>query len=501
MKKRILLLAVLVGWQTAASAADLLQVYQQALVSDQLYQQAISTRLTNREGVPINIANLLPNVVVTANPSVTRQANSGAVMGSTGSPALTPRNNLQKAYLLSLTATQTIFNYAQIANVAAALEVAKGADATLNAALQDLMVRTAKAYFQVLQDEDNLSYANASKIAYQEQLDQVKQQYDVGFKTITDVYTAQASYDTAVANYITAETNLSNDRENLRVITGKFYPAISSLSDDFPLISPKPINVDDWVKVALQQNWTIKQFQYALETARQNVHAQFAGHMPTVNVQGSLSRQFTSNFNSYGDVLSLQRNGPSSQNDKAVQLNITMPIFSGGQVTAQTNQAAYQFQTAQAQLEKAQRDSINLTRQSYLGVLSGISKISADKQAIKSNISSLDGMTASYKVGTETLVDVLNQQQKLFQAQTQYATDRYAFVNNVLALKQAAGTLSFDDLRAINAWLIETRHQGAIGGTHHVNLATYHTKSTTRKVHHQKAKKVALAKSKHRLHS
>ena len=129
--------------------------------------------------------------------------------------------------------------------------------------------------------------------------------------------------------------------------------------------------------------------------------------------------------------------------------------MSGGGNIAQTKQAVYNYQNAQQQLDQTTRNTLNSTRQSYLGIVAGISQISADKEAIKSSISSLQGMEESYKVGTETLVDVLNQQQKVFQAQTQYAKDRYAFVNNVLALKQAAGTLSFDDLRAINAWLYE----------------------------------------------
>jgi len=165
---------------------------------------------------------------------------------------------------------------------------------------------------------------------------------------------------------------------------------------------------------------------------------------------------YTNNINGYLNI-SGQRNGPNTQTNRTVMLNVTMPIFAGGGVTAQTNQAAYQYRASQQQLQLALRNAINSTRQSYLNITSGISKINADKQAIKSSISSLNGMQVSYQVGTETLVDVLNQQQKVLQAQTSYAADRYAFVNNILLLKQAAGTLSFDDIRAINAWLLDGR--------------------------------------------
>lgn len=450
MKKRILFLIILFCCQLTAKAANLLQVYQQALCSDPIYQQAISQRLSTKEGVPINLAALLPSIVITADPSVTRSGYSGANLRGIG---FTPRNNTQRYYELALTATQTVFNYSQFFTLRAAMATSKGADATLNAALQSLMTRVASAYFAVLRDEENLSYNEASKLAYAEQLNQVKEQYKVGLKTITDFYTAQAAYDTAVANYIAAQTTLANDRENLRVITGVYYPRLSSLSDKFPLISPEPENVEAWVCLSQRQNWSIKAAQYAVDTAKQTIQQQFGGHLPTVSLQGQVDRIYTDNINGYVNIAA--RNGTSTETDKQIMLNIKVPVFSGGGVTAQTDQAVYNYKVAQQQLEQTVRNTANTTRQSFLGILAGISQIDADKQAIKSSISSLQGMDASYKVGTETLVDVLNQQQKVFQAQTQYAADRYNFINNILALKQAAGTLSFDDLCAINAWLID----------------------------------------------
>ncbi len=453
--KKLFLLAALLSWQMSAHAADLLEVYQQAQSSDPIFQQAIATRLSTREGMPISLSAILPNINVTANPSVTRSGFSGTNFSTTSNVTpgtISPRNNTQRAYTLTLTVTQTVFNFAQFFAVAGQVALAKGADATLNAALQNLMTRVASAYFAILLDEENLSYNASSKIAYAKQLEQAKQQYNVGLKTLTDVYTAQASYDSAKANYIAAQTKLANDRENLRVITGVYYPQLSTLSEDFPLVDPKPAVVDAWVNKAISQNWTIKAAQYNAESAKQTIHQQFAGHLPTVSFQGTLDRQYFDNTNGYTTLN--QRNGPGTQTDRAIQFNLMMPLFAGGGVVAQTNQATYNYQLAQQQLEQTVRSTANTTRQSYLNILSGISQIHADKEAVKSSKSSLAGMEASYRVGTEILVNVLNQQQKVLQAQTQYANDRYAFVNNILALKQAAGTLSFDDLRAINRWLV-----------------------------------------------
>lgn len=461
MKKIISLMLATVLWQNVGHAANLIEVYQQAQCSDPIFQQAIAQRLSTKEGVPITAAALLPNIQFTAVPQISRIGYAGSnyvpVINSPASSAafINPRNLTDRMYTMTLTLTQTVFNFTQFSAVAQQVILSHGADATLNAALQSLMIRVASAYFAVLQDEDNLSYADASKAAFAEQLDQIRQQYKVGLKTLTDVYTAQASYDSAVATYIAAQTTLTNDRENLRVITGVFYPHLSALSDNFPLLTPKPDDIECWVRRSIVQNWTIMAARYNVSSARENINGQLAGHLPYANIQTTFSKETSDNINNY--LSFAERKGPGTTSDRSIALNFTMPIFAGGGVVAQTNKAKYDFEVAQQQLEQTIRSTINTTRQSYLGIVAGISKIKADKEAIKSSISSLEGLEASYHVGTETLVDVLNQQQKVYQAQTQYAIDRYAFVNNILALKQGAGTLSFTDLCAINAWLIEER--------------------------------------------
>lgn len=472
MKKFLLLITGLLSFQTAY-ATDLIEVYQQALSSDPIYQQAISQRMATKEGVPISLSALLPNIGLTYNPAVTRSGFSGTDV-STGS---SPRNNTARTYTMALTLTQTVFNYSQFMTLSSALATSSQADAILNSALQSLMTRVVSAYFAVLKDEDNLSNSEATMLAYKEQLNQVKQQYDVGVKTITNVYTAQASYDSAYADYIGAQTALVNDKENLRVITGKYYDHLAPLSEDFPLVSPNPQNVEEWVSTALQQNWSIKAGQYNVDSARQLVRQQFGGHLPTVTLQGQMDRQYDANINYYQQALN-QRNGPSTQTDRSVAINVNLPIFSGGAVVAQTNQAAYNYETARQQLEQTQRSTVNTTRQSYFGVINGINQINADRAAVKSTISSLRGMEESYAVGAEILVNVLNQQQKVFEAQLQYAADRYAFVNNVFALKQSAGTLGFDDLRAVNAWLRDSNNSDE---RHHVKKFPMHPAVTSAK--------------------
>lgn len=454
VKKRLLLLLTLSIWQLPAHAANLLEVYQQAQGSDPIFQQAVAQRLSTKEGVPVSVAALLPSLSVNATPSVARYGYAGSnyVTVTNNSPNyVSPRNLTQRAYTLNLSLTQTVFNFAQFAAVAGQMALSKSADATLNAALQDLMIRVSKAYFTVLKDEENVNYSEATKKAYAEQLRQMKLQYKVGIKTLTDVYTAQSSYDASAANLIASKTTLANDRENLRVITGVYYPHLSKLGSRFPLIKPQPANMEKWVQTSLRQNWMIKSAEYNASSVKQTIKQQFAGHLPTVQLEGNLERQYTQNINDYASFS--VRNGPGTISQRQIGFNINMPLFEGGGVVAQTNQAFYNYEIAQQQLEQTVRSTVNATRQSYLTVVAGISQVKADEETIQSTISSLHGLEASYQVGTETLVNVLNQQEKVYQAQTQYAADRYAFITNLLTLKQAAGTLSFNDLRAVNSWL------------------------------------------------
>lgn len=449
---------LLIGFYTnqPVYAADLIDVFYKALTCDTVYQQAIQQRLVTKTGVPINVAALLPQIAFSANPSATRSSFFGTFLTRFANTTIAPRNTTTLAYDMTLSASQTIFNFAQFAQVRAALAASKGADATLNAALQDLILRTADAYFAILRDEDNVRANVATKNAFAQQLSQIREQFKVGLKTQTDLDTARASYDSAVASLIAARTELANDKENLRVITGTYYARIAPLSEKFPLVKPIPMNMEKWTEVSLAHNWEIRASRFNVEQSKQGVKQQIAGHLPTVTLQAKYDRMYGRNVNSYNSLN--ERQGPGTEIDRQIGLNINFPIFSGGSVIAQTNQAVYQFKIAEQQFEKTVRDTLNTARQSYMGVVAGISKIKADRLTIQSTKSSLRGLEESYKVGTETLVDVLNQQQKVFETETQYARDRYQYVLDFLRLKKAAGTLSFDDLCSINAWLKKRHH-------------------------------------------
>lgn len=442
MKKYLLLLFIFMLGNSAFSA-DLMEVYNQALLNDATYQEAVSQRLADQEDVPISRAALLPSANVTVSPTASKTIASGTanLSGTNGS----------QGYGVILNINQVIFDFGKWANLQGAHATANQADAKFNAAMQDLILRVARAYFNILEDLENLRSIKSTKDAFEKQLELVNEQYKVGIKTITDVYTAKASFENSTADYITAIDRLQNDRENLRVITGVLYPDLSILSAHFPLISPRPTDLDAWVKTAEIQNWSIKAARFAADAARMNIKQQFAGHLPTLNVQAGYDINYSRTTVGSGALLGL--GGSNQTHERSVTLNLGIPILQGGGVVANTHQAQYQYQVAMQQFEKTYRESLNLTRQSYLGIIAGIEKIKADRETIISSQSSLEGMQAEYAVGTEILVNVLNQQEKVFLAKKQYAHDRFEFIINLIALKQATGTLSVDDLRAINGWL------------------------------------------------
>lgn len=437
-----------------AHSANLLEVFQQALLCDQAYQQAIFKRLSDKEGVPISLAALLPRLDSITQPYSSKSISSGTNAYFTGGQVI-------RGYTFNLTLRQTIFDFAKVANLTGQRAFSKQADANINAALQDLMIRVSRAYFAILQDEDNVRYNIANKESYAKQLEQVQEQYKVGLKTLTDVYTAKAAYESSKASYTTALNQLADDKENLRVITGVYYPNLAKLSERFPIIPPTPNNMESWVNIARCQNWEIMAARYAANVARQAIKQQFAGHLPTLEGQGNYQinyqRTITPPQNTDLPIFipGLSFNGSSKLSTITGSVILNIPISQGGAVIANTRRAQFNYRVAMNQLELKVRTTVNNARQSFLGILSNISRMKSDKEAILSSKSSLEGLEAAYQVGTGTLVDVLNVQRLLFQNQTQYASDRYGYVNDLLNLKNAAGTLSCEDLRVINSWLYD----------------------------------------------
>lgn len=423
---------------TNAIAANLMDVYKKALANDPKFKAARAQWLADRETLPIKKADLFPTLKASGNISRERSTGDSSFL-------LTDTTSFDNTVAYSLTLNQPIFNFANWANVWGAQAIAKQAQATFMAAEEDLLIRTAQAYFNVLQAKDVLYYARANKESLERLLNQAKHKFDVGLTAITDLEETRANYDSAVSDEIKAINDLSNSFEQLNEITNFRYFDLDTVKADFPLISPQPNNIERWVKAAEQQNFDLVAARFAAMAARENVKVQNAGHLPVLNAQGSYSYQYDSDFNG---------NGVSNRAKKTFAgLGLEFPIYQGGKVISLTRQADYQYQVKLANQEQTHRSIVSNTRQTYLGILSNISKIKSDQQAIKSAQSALRATQASYTVGTRTMSDVLTSQTQLYQTQKNLAQDEYTYIVQLLKLKAFTGILDASDLKQINTWL------------------------------------------------
>lgn len=429
-----------------ALGLNLLEAFFFAVQSDPTFRAAEAQYLATRETFPISQANLLPTVLFNA--SMARQYVNGGQQVSIGgiaNLAIGTNTFYNTATTYSITATQPIFNYSNWMAVRNAIAIVKQAEATYFAAAQNLMFRVSNAYFNVLQAYDNLKTVQAQKDALKKQLEQTEQQFKVGLIAITGVEQTKASYDAAVAQEIQAKVNVSDRLEELSAITGVMCKTISGLRRTVPLVKPFPANINKWTEVAMRQNYTLLSSNFSVLAARENIKEIAGQHLPEVNATAGYAYTGNSNFSGGGNA--------QHQSVASVGLTASMPVYTGGLISAETRQASYQYIQAGQNREFTFRSILTQTREAYLGVISGVSRVQADIQSVLSNAIALQATQASYTVGTQTVVDVLVQLSNLINARLTLTTDQYAYLLNTLSLKQAAGTLSQEDLASINCWL------------------------------------------------
>jgi outer membrane protein len=446
MKKALLLCAITSSFFSAVHAMDLMDVYKQALENDTIFKNAYDTYMSSTEAIPQARSALYPQV------NISSQAGRGLQDFRAGGI----HNDVYFGNTLwQVTAYQTLFNYQAWAKVQQAKASVKASQAIFNDAAQNLILRTAKAYFDVLFAKDTLDFAEAKKRANKRQYEQASQRFKVGLDAITSVYEAKAAYDQSVATVIASRNNQINQSENLRKLTNHVYEALSPLRDSkIPLIKPEPNDVNQWIDTGLKQNYRLFAAKYSMEVSKENMKSLSAGNWPVLSLQTNASQVHNSTRQSSFFV-------PVQQTAANVAIAVNFPVFQGGLVQSQTRQAQYDFKGSSEQLEQVYRDVVVNSRIAFNTINDGISKVKADRQTIISQQNSLQSTEAQFEVGTRTMVDVVNAQQKLFEAQEQLARDQYNLIYSILTLKYLAGTLNVNDLEQINAWLDTTRVKGA----------------------------------------
>ncbi len=445
------------GLAGGAAAADLTEIYHRALRSDPQLREAEATRSATLEARPQAFGALLPQLSA-AGGYVHDDASGVSPYFSSGGlvPATTQSKSNSTTWSVQL--RQTVFRWDQFATLQQADAQAAQAEIDFRAAQQSVIVRTAQAYFNVLAARDTLDAADASREAIARQLEQADKRFEVGLIAITDVEEARAANDQATATVIASKRTLATARDQLREVTGDSFDELARPGDDMPLIAPDPASEEQWVKAALDQNLSLSSARIGADIAHEAISVARGGHLPTLDIVAKQSGAQTSSTTTFLDPTAGATLFPSdsSNRDKQVGLQLTVPIYAGGATNSRVREAVYRHRAARERLERTARATERGTRDAYLGVISEISRVTALKQALASTRTALAATEAGYEVGTRTAVDVLLARQRLFDAQTSYARSRYDYVLNVLILEQQTGTLDEARLARVNGWLGQT---------------------------------------------
>ena len=457
MKKYNLISVLLIAIAAPATvnAASLLEIYQQALQSDPQIHEAEARRLAALEAKPQARGAYLPQV--TLDGSYTTSERSGPTTQFnpiTGEPEVFDAKIETDTEFWGATLRQSIFRWDQVVNLKRADKAVARAEAVREAAQQDLIIRVAQRYFNVLAAEDRLRSIHADREAIARRLEQAKQRFEVGLIAITDVQESQAAYDQSVADEIAAKRSLASAREFLREITGEYVSNLSAPKADFPLRSPDPNSEREWVDLSMSQNLNLVASRLDEGLARDEISFRRTGHYPTLELvvrttESTSDQTFTTELGAQSGTL-------KNPND-SIALQLSIPIFAGGGTSSRVREAVYLHRAAREQLQRVTRETERQARDTYLGVQSEMSRVSALKQAVASSRTALEATQAGFDVGTRTIVDVLNSQFALFAAMTRYEQARYDYILNTLRLKQAAGTLQVQDLEEIDKWLVQRR--------------------------------------------
>jgi len=430
-------IAWLIATQLFASplwAADLMQVYRAAQDNDPSFAAARATLDAGREKVPQARSGLLPSLVAGGNTTWNESQSS-----------LAPGKNFNynsNAYQLTL--TQPLFRWQNWLGYDQAKLLVAQAEANFELARQDLVLRSAQAYFDVLYAQENLTAVRASKQAIAQQLELAKKSFEVGTATITDTHEAQARYDLAVAQEIAGENDLEVKRRALQAIIGNEPEALAGLRSGAEPVAPQPAEMAPWVAAAEKDSLNVQVQQANAAIAEREVDKQRAGHYPTIDLVANAG---------HGKTLASPLIGQAESDFTNAGIQVNIPLYLGGAVVSREREATANRSAAQSALEATRRGAALAARQYYLGVTNGLAQVRALKAGLASSQLALESNKLGYDVGVRINIDVLNAENQVYMTRRDLARATFDTLMAQLRLKAAAGSLGEDDVAQINALL------------------------------------------------
>ncbi len=403
-----------------ASAANLSDIYEMAEARDSVIQASRAQYEAALEALPLAKSAMRPQIAIAANIAQNEDNDDGGGTFESDS--------------LGASITQNVFNLTATRTIARARVAVAQAKATLKEAEQNLMFRTAEAYFNVLTAREAFSAASSSREAIASQTEQAERRFDVGLTAITDVKEAQAQLDLAVAREVVAENQLALAKEALRVIINEEVPPLDGLAANAALTAPEPTSVEEWIAVATKNNPRLAVAEQEFELAVADIKIERAGRLPTVALIAGYQNQ------SSEQPVNLQQE--IQRESGQIQLQLEYPFITGGRTSALIRQAKSRSTQSSFNLETVRRAVIQETRDAYLTVLADISQSNALGKALDSTKVAKDATQAGFDAGTRTAVEVLVSLRDTFDAYADYAAARHQYVISSLQLRLAAGILA-----------------------------------------------------------
>ncbi|MEY4593125.1 MAG: hypothetical protein RIR18_2020 [Pseudomonadota bacterium] len=443
--KKSRFLIVLVGFVSGSFlfissvlAADLLQVYQLARQNDAQYAEALARYEGGVEKLAQGRAGLLPTLAITGAANNVERKFTDPAVGSW---------NRYQNHQYALTLSQPLFRWQNwLQYEQGGLQVAQ-AEADFAQASQDLVLRTAQAYFDVLLVEESVRSFSKQLVAIDQQLAQAQAYFEAGTATITDTHEAQARRDLAEAQLIAAQSDLEVKRSAMQILTGESIERLSSLKEDVAFVLPQPSQISYWVAAAEEQSPTVQARSAGAEIARLEASKQQAGHLPTLDLVGSTGKSRDYTFIPVGNSLGM---GLANIEQHVIGVQLNIPLFQGGVVSSRAREAAAGYLAAKAAFESSRRLAAQTARQAYLGVVSGLAQVKALTVAEGSSKLALESNKLGYEVGVRINIDVLNGEQQLQATYRDLVKARFDTLMAQLKLKAAVGALAEEDLVAIN---------------------------------------------------
>ena len=454
MKKLTLSLSA-ITLSFSAMSADLAEIFKQSVAHDPQLSAAKHTLDASSEGKKQAFSVFLPQVSGSWDKNLGNSDISGSII---------PKQSFDiNDRTWKVGVNQTLYDHKNYGNYKISkIQVLKSI-ADYDTAYQDFILRVAQNYFNVLGAKDSLVFSKAEEKAIQRQLDQAEQRFEVGLAAITDVHEARARFDSARASVILANNQLEDANEALFEMTQKLYPELLPVPNDIDYSVFKLNQMDTYQQIAIDNNPELAAAKFGADIAEKQIEVNKSGHYPTLSLNLLHNNRFNPNttFNTTRQVPDPDNPGEVIdqtvfiQTDQTTEtdnlsLSLTVPLYSGGRTSSQVRQSIHNHKAAMDRYEQSRRSIIRKVRNAYHGTLASRSSVQARKQAMISAQSGLEATEAGYEVGTRTIVDVLNSQRSLYQAQRDYSKAKYDYFIQYLGLKRSAGNLKEEDILTIN---------------------------------------------------